>query len=159
MAAFSYAFPLDKLIQALKYGENLAVVAVLAQALAARITAIPAPDLIAPMPLSRERLRERGFNQALEIAKHLSRATGAPLAADLCRRVRNTPPQAGLPLKARVKNMRGAFSCDADLAGKSIAVVDDVLTSGATLNELAKTLRRRGAARISGWVVARTLAR
>jgi predicted amidophosphoribosyltransferase len=74
----------------------------------------------------------------------------------ICRRVRNTLPQADLPWSERRGNMRGAFSCAATLAGARIAVVDDVLTSGASLNELARTLMRAGAAQVTGWIVART---
>jgi predicted amidophosphoribosyltransferase len=80
-----------------------------------------------------------------------------PLLAGACRKVRDTPPQAQLPWKARAANVRGAFVCDADLAGMSVAVVDDVMTTGATLDELARNLKRAGATRVSGWVVARTL--
>ncbi|MEO7560903.1 MAG: phosphoribosyltransferase family protein, partial [Nitrosospira sp.] len=74
-----------------------------------------------------------------------------------CKRIKDTASQAGLPWKEREKNIRGAFTCETDLAGKHIAVLDDVMTTGATLNELAKVLRKHGATRVSGWVVARTL--
>jgi len=157
VAAFSYVFPLDALIQALKYGGNLAAVSVLAQPLLARVAAEPRPDLLIPMPLFPTRLRERGFNQSIELAKPLARALDIPLAADAAERIRDTVPQASLPLKERRSNIKGAFGCNADLSGKSVAIVDDVMTSGATLDELARTLRRRGAAHISAWVVARGL--
>src|SRR5574341_553019 len=109
------------------------------------------------MPLARGRLAERGFNQALEIARVVAARTGIALLRDAARKVADTPPQAALPWKKRAKNVRGAFACDADLTGRRIAVVDDVLTTGATLDELARVLRKAGAAGVTGWVVARTL--
>ena len=154
-AAFAYDWPLSTLIHHYKYAGNLALARLLANALGTRI-ATPV-DLILPMPLAPQRLRERGFNQALEIARSISRATGFPLAVDACRRVRHSTPQAALPWQARAQNIRGAFVCDADLSGKRVAVIDDVLTTGATLNELARNLRKAGALEIHGWVVARTL--
>jgi ComF family protein len=142
------------LIQAYKYGGNLAIAHIAARALLQTIT--PAHcDLIVPTPLARKRLIERGFNQALEVGRLVSRATGIPLLADACRKITDTPPQASLPWDARAKNLRGAFACDHSLDGKSVAVIDDVLTSGATLNELARCLKRAGAERVTGWIVAR----
>lgn len=153
-AAFAYAFPADALIQAYKYGGNLAIARIAADALLRKIT--PARcDLIMPAPLARKRLIERGFNQALEIGRLVSRATGIPLMVDACRKIADTPPQASLPWDARAKNLRGVFACDHSLDGKSVAVIDDVLTSGATLNELARCLKRAGAERVTGWIVAR----
>lgn len=154
-AVFAYAFPVDALIQRFKYGGSLALAPLLGGVLGSAV-AEPA-DLIIPMPLSSQRLRERGFNQALEIARGVGRMTGIPVVADACRKIMETRPQAALPWKERTKNIRGAFVCDADLSGKRVAVIDDVMTSGATVNELARNLRRAGAAHISAWVVARTL--
>ena len=113
-------------------------------------------DVIVPMPLSSERLRERGFNQSLELARLLSRDTGIPLSAQGCLRVRHSQAQSDLPLAERIRNVRGAFVCVQDFSGQSVAVVDDVLTTGATLDEVALVLRRAGAVRIEGWVAART---
>jgi ComF family protein len=143
------------LIHQYKYGGNLALARLFATALAGRI--ISPVDLIIPMPLAPARLRERGFNQALEIARATSRLTGSVLVATACRRVRDSAPQATLPWKERAKNIRGAFVCDTDLTGKRVAIVDDVMTTGATLDELARNLRKAGALEIQGWVVARTL--
>ncbi len=156
-AAFAYAWPLAPLIHDYKYGGNLALAPLFAHALAARLHR--KPDLIVALPLSPQRLRERGFNQALEIARRLSHLTGVALASNACRRVREAVPQASLPWDQRAKNIRAAFVCDADLTGLRVAVVDDVMTTGATLNELARTLRKAGAIEIHGWVVARTLPR
>jgi ComF family protein len=110
-----------------------------------------------PMPLARGRLAERGFNQALEIARVVATRTGIALLPHSCRKVVETPAQAMLPWKERARNVRRAFVCDADLQGRRIAVVDDVLTTGATLNELARVLRKAGAVEVRGWVVARAL--
>ena len=156
-APFSYAYPLDALIRAFKYGGRLAHCRFLGAALAGAAT--PGVDAIVPMPLSPARLAERGFNQALEIARVVAHATGIPLLPLACRKVVDTPPQAALPWKERAKNVRRAFACDADLTGRRVAVVDDVLTTGATLNELARVLRKAGAVQVTGWVVARTLPR
>ncbi|MBC7944888.1 MAG: ComF family protein [Burkholderiales bacterium] len=155
--ALVYAFPADTLIQALKYDGNLAVAKVLGAVLKASVA--DRPDLILAMPLSKQRLRERGFNQALEIAKFVARELDIPIAIDSCRKTRDTPPQTALPWKERAKNVRGAFVCDMNLAGKKVAVVDDVMTTGATLNEFAATLRKSGASEVSGWIAARTLPR
>lgn len=155
-AVFAYRFPVDALVHALKYGGNLAVAGVLGEALGNAV-ATERADLIVPMPLSVQRLRTRGFNQAHEIARCVGRATGIPVAIDICRRVLDTGPQAALPWKERARNVRGAFVCDADLSGRKVAVVDDVMTTGATLGELAKNLRRAGAAEVHGWIVARAL--
>jgi ComF family protein len=156
VAAFSYAWPLAPLLQRYKYAGDLALSGLFAQALADCLAETKV-DLIIPMPLADARLRSRGFNQAMEIARRVSRVTGVPLAASACRRVRDTPPQAALPWRERAKNIRGAFVCDADLGGKRVAVIDDVMTSGATLDELSRNLRRAGAIGIQGWMVARTL--
>jgi len=159
VAALRYAFPADALIHALKYRGDLALTRTLADLLSAKIIAVSQPDCLLPMPLHPTRLRERGFNQALEIARALAKTTSVDLLADACERIRDTPPQIGLPWKARTRNMRGAFACAADLRGLHVAMVDDVMTTGATLNELATVLKKCGATQVSAWVVARTLGR
>ncbi len=114
-------------------------------------------DVIIPMPLHPERLAERGFNQAAEIGRRLAQRLQLPFLTEGVQRLRNTPPQAGLDLKTRRRNLRGAFHCDLDLSGRRVALVDDVMTSGTSLHELAKVVKRCGAARVSTWVVARTV--
>jgi ComF family protein len=155
-AAFVYAYPVDGLIHALKYGGQLALAGLFAQKLHQRIGEAAGVNLIVPLPLHPARLAERGFNQAAEIAKTLSRLSGIAMNAQLGRRVRNTAPQTDLPWRARAANIRHAFVCEQDLAGLSVAVVDDVMTTGATLNEFALTLKRSGAIRVQNWVIART---
>lgn len=158
-AAFGYAFPLDKLIQAMKYGEQPALAHAFAWKLAQRIDKCALPDYVIPMPLHPAKLRKRGFNQSLLIAATVARELNLKLLPNACQRVRDTPPQSALPWKERNKNVRNAFRCDVDLTGNRIAIVDDVLTSGASLNAFAEAVRKRGASEISAWVVARTLAR
>lgn len=114
-------------------------------------------DLIIPMPLHPQRLKERSFNQSLEIAKLLAKQHHTPLDYSSCIRTKYTPPQASLPLKERTKNIKGVFDVNAELSNKRIAIVDDVMTTGASLNELAKTLKKAGATHVECWVVARTL--
>ena len=157
---WTYGFPLDTLIQSLKYGHQLAAARWLGEALAAKAPAVFAndlPDLLLPIPLSSGHLQERGFNQAVEIARPLARCLGLPLALDVCERVRETQAQTSLPWKLRQKNVRGAFECCQPLDGKHILVLDDVMTTGATLNELARTLKKHGARRVSNLVCARAL--
>ncbi|HEX5338351.1 MAG TPA: double zinc ribbon domain-containing protein [Gallionella sp.] len=156
-AVYNYAFPLDRLIQAMKYGEQLALADAFAAKLIRRIDAGALPDCVVPMPLHPAKLRARGYNQSLLIAAKVARALDLKLLPNACRRVRDTPPQSGLPWKERRKNVRGAFRCETDLTGQRVAVIDDVLTTGASLNALADALLQQGAAEISAWVVARTL--
>lgn len=158
IAALRYTFPADALIHSLKYQANLAIAPMLANLLITRLETVEKmPDVIIPMPLHPIRLRERGFNQAMEISRYISKQMGIVVLPDSCHRIKHTPPQTGLPWKARQKNMRKAFSCKIEMSGKHIALVDDVMTTGATLNELSKVLRQRGAAEISNWIIARTL--
>ena len=156
-AVFGYIFPLDKLIHAMKYGEQLALAYAFAEKLAQRIDPASLPDCVMPMPLHPNKLRERGFNQSQLLAAGIARELDLDLLPDACRRVRDTPPQSTLPWKERKKNVRNAFCCDVDLTGKRVALVDDVLTTGASLGALAEAVQQRGAAEISAWVVARTL--
>ncbi|MBX6392893.1 MAG: ComF family protein [Burkholderiales bacterium] len=152
VACWRYAFPLDRLVQALKYGNRLALADWFGRALAAK-TAQREVDLIVPMPLHRRRLRERGFNQAMEIARRL-RGIGR-LAPGALVRLKDTTPQTGLSDRERAQNVRGAFAATVPLSGLRIALVDDVMTTGASLHEAARALKRAGAADVENWVVAR----
>ncbi len=183
--AADYAAPLDQLVLGLKFGARLALAPLFAEQLraampdraAARQAQQPAPghefdrgspnqaqhflpDYLAPVPLGRARLQERGFNQSLEIARPLALALGVPLLPRLLLRVRDTPAQATLAPPARHQNLRGAFTLApqalARIRGRHVGVVDDVMTTGATLDEVAATLKRFGAARVTNLVFART---
>ena len=155
-AAFRYGYPLDRLIQALKYQHRLALAAWFARTM----LQTPPPgrhDLLLALPLASKRLSERGFNQALEIARPLAHALALPLALDVCIRRGDASPQASLPWRARQRNVRGVFEAQRDLSGKSVLVIDDVMTTGASLNELARSLKKQGAVRVGNWVLARTI--
>ena len=149
VAALAYAFPADVLIQALKFRGELALAPFLGKLLFDKDLKV---DLVLPVPLSRERLKERGFNQAVELAGNSARVDAFSL-----RRKINTAAQADLPLAERRRNVAGAFECTRRLDGARVAVVDDVMTSGATLDEVAKVLKSAGAAHVTNCVVARTL--
>lgn len=155
LAALAYAFPADALVHALKFRGELALAGLLGNLLVERIRA-RVVDCVIPVPLSAKRLRERGYNQAVELARPLAAAARAPLEVALCQRARDTPAQIELPWDERERNVRGAFHCPRPLAGARVAVVDDVMTTGATLGEIAATLKRAGAAQVENWVVART---
>ena len=161
-APFRYDHPLDLLETRFKFGRDLAAGRVLAELmmLRASINAPVRPALLIPVPLHRARLRERGYNQALELAKPLAQALGIALRHDLLVRSKATPPQTGLDAKARRRNLRGAFAL-APNAGLPAHVVlfDDVMTTGTTLREAARVLRRAGVARVDLWALARAPAR
>jgi ComF family protein len=156
VVAASYAFPLDAAVARLKYGRDLGLAAGLADLLREAVHGETLPALMIPMPLSAARMRERGFNQAAELARPVAARLGACMLPDAARRTRDAAPQASLPLAAREKNVRGAFECDRHLDAMEVAIVDDVMTTGASLDELARTLRSAGAARVVCWVLART---
>ena len=162
IAAHAYAFPVDRLIQRIKYAGHIALVDWAGAALAAAVRADVAhrdpclrPQWIVALPLSASRQRERGFNQAAEIAVRVAAATALPVFAPL-ERVRAGPPQAALPWTARQRNVRGAFAVRRHVHGARIALVDDVMTTGATLAEASRVLIEAGANRVECWVVART---
>jgi len=152
-----YAYPLDALLTRLKFGGDLAAARLLGEWVAAAATAaVPqAPDLIVPMPLARRRLAERGYNQALELARPLSRRTGARLAPAALRRVRDTAAQSGLDRKARRANVRAAFLADSSVRGARVWLVDDIVTTAATARSAASAIKRAGAREVVLVAVAR----
>lgn len=117
------------------------------------------PHLIIPVPLTARRYRERGYNQASELALPIRRMTGMPVRNDLVRRTRETREQTALNRKARRQNLRGAFEVVGQLPAPHVAILDDVVTTGSTVDELAKVLRRAGAQQIEVWAVARAVGR
>ncbi|MBI4755478.1 MAG: ComF family protein [Betaproteobacteria bacterium] len=155
-AVWRYAFPLDQLIQVFKYGQRPALAAWFAEAMVRRLVP-PAADLVVPVPIHPQRLARRGFNQSAELARRLARAWRLPLAVEALVKDRLAPPQASLPLEERHRNLRGALRATADLTGRRVLLVDDVMTSGATLDACAQALRARGAAAVSCCVAARAL--
>lgn len=159
-AVFEYRFPIDAMIQRYKYNNMPRLSQTFGQFLSEKIIADNI-DLIIPMPMHPKRLKQRGFNQALEIARvlaqYLTVKNRRKLDSKSVIRQTDTPPQVSLPLKQRAKNIKGAFKANGDFTAKRIAIVDDVMTTGASLNELAKTLKQAGAAHVECWVIARTL--
>lgn len=156
VAALAYEFPADTLVHALKFRGELALAPFLGRLIAEGASAGGRVDAVMPVPLSGKRLRDRGFNQSLEIAREAAARTGTRIAPGLCARTRETDVQFELPVADRARNVRGAFEATVEAAGLAIAVVDDVMTTGATLEEVALALKRAGAARVVNWVVART---
>lgn len=163
LIVMDYKAPVDALIQDLKFRAQLPLANAFGQLLADAAghrqgrTDTPA-DVLLPVPLSRERLEQRGFNQAMELARPVAEALGLPLLAGSCVRTRNTSAQTALPVSQRRVNMRGAFAVRDRTAieNRHVMVIDDVMTTGHTLRELAACLKRHGAARVSNLVLART---
>lgn len=157
---FLYAEPVDQLIQALKYQHHLHLAAWFGNRLATTLERSTAEldriDAVLPLPLHPARLRSRGFNQALEIARPVARRLGKPLLPSAALRSRDTAPQASLPRDDRQANIRGAFECQSELPGQTVLLIDDVLTTGSSADELARVLKIHGAARVIVGVVART---
>ena len=153
-AAFAYAYPLDRVLHAFKYRGALAYAPLFADALGRSVRTTP--DAIVALPLAAKRQRERGYNQAAEIARPLARSLRLPLL-DALARTRDTPALATLPWRERQRAVAGAFAATMPLRGRTLALVDDVLTTGSTLRAATIELLAAGAARVDVWVVARTL--
>lgn len=162
VAACDYGYPWDGLLTALKFRAALDLLPALAALLLARIPdqAAAAVDLLLPVPLATARLRERGYNQAGLLAAQLARRLHRARSADLLLRVTDTPHQIALPRERRAANVRGAFApapgARALLQGRHIALIDDVMTTGATCAEVTRVLLLAGAASVQVWAVART---
>lgn len=155
-APFRYAWPLDVLETRFKFGGDLAAGRALAAAWAAQAAPAPLPQALLPVPLHVARLRRRGFNQALELARVLGRRHGIPVLPRALRRVRATQPQTELGRMRRRANVRGAFALAPAVALPAhVALLDDVLTTGATLAECARVLQRAGVVRVDVWTLAR----
>jgi ComF family protein len=155
-AACVYAFPLDRLLPRFKFHQDLAAGRLLAQLMAEACGALPRPDALVPIPLHRARLRSRGYNQALELARPLACALSLPVCDAFLVRIRATGPQSELDAAARHRNLRGAFAVRGNTAVPAhVVLVDDVMTTGATLHAAARTLLRAGVQRVDAWVCAR----
>ena len=154
---FRYQPPVDFLIVRLKFSGRLTCARVLGELFAAALAerGEPPPDCIVPVPLHPRRLRERGFNQALELARATARRFRIPLWSNGLRRVRHTVPQTQLDARQRQTNPLGAFALAAPLSGSRIALMDDVVTTGSTVAECARVLRAGGATEIEIWAIGR----
>ena len=154
--AFVYAAPVDRLLPRFKFHHDLAAGGLLAQLMAQALATAPRPDALVPIPLHYARLRQRGYDQALELARPLARALGLPLLDGALRRVRATAAQSLLDAAQRRRNLKDAFASPAGVALPAhVALVDDVMTTGATLHAAALALRRGGVQRVDAWVCAR----
>ncbi len=159
-ALYKYQLPITNLILELKFKQALVNAKILGELLAQEIQNVwyknkPLPNLIIPMPLHRQRLKERGFNQALELARPVARKLKIPLNTIDCIRHQSTNPQATLSAHERQKNVKDAFSVAKSFAEEHIAVIDDVITTGSTMTEFCSVLKRQGAKRIDVWCSAR----
>ncbi len=156
--AYEYTYPITHLIRSLKYGGALATSRVLGTLLADYLREHrmgPWPECFIPMPLHALRYRSRGYNQVIELGRHLEQSLGIQMRTDLVARIRHTPEQAGLSRRARRKNLHRAFVTTNVVLPRHIAVLDDVITTGNTVYELAKTLKSGGAEDIEVWGLAR----
>lgn len=158
IAPFSYRPPIGELVSGLKYGARLAHARLLAELLAEHLarTHSPLPELLLPVPLHPSRVRQRGFNQALEIARVMVKRLSLSLDRGGLRRIRATDAQAGLDKTKRRANVRGAFSVRPALDAGHVAILDDVVTTGHTVSEITRMLKRHGVREVSVWAVART---
>jgi len=156
---FHYETPVDRLISRFKFNQHLSYSRLLGQLMAEHIKnryrEITLPDMIIPVPLHKSRLRERGFNQAQEVARICARELNLPLETKQCQRDKDTAHQLGLSAIERRRNLRRAFNSKAFPAGARVALVDDVMTTGTTLNELAACLKKVGCQEIHLWCIAR----
>ncbi len=165
LATFRYGFPVDNLLPRFKFHHDLAAGRELAEAMHAMLMDAIAnnplhiganrPQALIAVPLHSQRLRQRGYNQALELAKLLSKTFAIPLLRDGLRRIRDIAPQSELGALARRRNPRGAFAVGADSLPVHVALIDDVMTTGATLYECARVLKRAGVQQVDAWVAAR----
>jgi len=158
LALADYRAPLDTLALDLKFRASLATAHAFARLLHAAFenSDLPLPDVVAPVPLSKKRLTGRGYNQAWAVARPLARRLGVEADAMLAVRTTNTLPQSKLDLDTRRRNVANAFAVTRDVRGRHVAIVDDVMTSGATLDALARTLKAAGARRVTNFVALRT---
>lgn len=158
LALADYRAPLDTLALDLKFRARLGTGDAFARHLQARFedNDLPMPDVIAPVPLSRKRLIARGYNQAWAIAKPLSKRLGVRADPMLLKRTIDTAPQSKLDLDTRRRNVGNAFEVNNIVRGLHVGIVDDVMTSGATLDALARTLKQSGARRVTNFVALRT---
>lgn len=154
-AVFLYGNPVDRLLPRLKFHRDLAAGRLLAELMIPMLGTRPRPLALVPVPLHRERLRQRGYDQALELARPLARRLDLPLLPAALRRIRHTAPQSKLDARQRRRNLRAAFQAGAVPLPEHVALVDDVMTTGQTLHAAALALRRAGVARVDAWICAR----
>jgi ComF family protein len=163
ISALRYEFPVAEMVATMKFGKQICFARVLGELLTIRIQELSTggdlivPDLLVPVPLSHSRQFRRGFNQSEVIASSVARVLHIPVENFLIKRIRNTAPQSGLKRTARQQNIRGCFRVNnSQLAGKHIAIIDDVITTGSTVAEITRVLKKNKVGNIQVWSVART---
>jgi ComF family protein len=156
-APFQYLYPANRLIQHMKFKQGIDAANSLGRLLGSLslYSGAPLPDCIIPVPLHSSRLISRGYNQSVEIARPLSKELGIPIDANTCKRNRATVPQTALPAKKRKQNVHNAFSTAERVSYNHVLLIDDVITTGSTINELARTLRLAGVSRVDVLACAR----
>ncbi len=156
IAPWRYATPLDELIQALKFRGKLPAGRLLGELLAERIATESRPELLVPIPRHERQLRKHGLNQSSEITRFLSRASGIPWSPWLLTKIRETAAQHKLPRRRRLNNLKDCFAFDNQGDYRHIAVIDDIVTTGATAREAALALKKAGVRTVDIWAIART---
>ncbi|NNM58299.1 MAG: ComF family protein [Legionellales bacterium] len=161
LALCDYADPIDRLITAAKFNQKLVYTRLLGELLAKQVTqkwyqSQPMPSLIVPVPLHDARIKARGYNQSVEIAKIVSKKLHLPFSFDICKRNKATLAQSGLTHAEREKNMKNAFTLRSTSIASHVAIIDDIVTTGHTVGELSKQLRAAGVKQIDVWCCART---
>ncbi len=158
LSLLQYTYPVDHLIQRLKFNAKLHLAGLLGELMAERLgqRTQALPELLIPVPLHSSRLRARGFNQALELARPIARRLGLALDYRSCARLRATAVQSSLAAKDKRANVKGAFGVVKTIKARHVAIIDDVMTTGHTVEEFAGVLRKAGVTTIEVWVLART---
>ena len=159
IAPFIYQYPIAELVGGLKFNARLQHGRMLATLLLEHLLSsgqAPLPQLLIPVPLHRKRLQERGYNQAVELARPLSQQLNIPLDLSSCHRTRDTRSQSELHVRERQSNVRDAFKLSGKIEADHVALLDDVVTTGSTVTAVAKVLRRAGVGRVDVWALART---
>ena len=158
IAPLRYQDPIDQMLCALKYHQQLSFARTAAGLITdtVRESGEPMPDLLIGVPMTHRAVRKRGLNQAVFLARLIGRQLGIPAKSTLIKKLRETDRQSTLNASKRQRNLKGAFHCKGSLEDKHIALVDDILTTGATANEISKVLKAAGANRVDIWVCART---
>ncbi|MBE9561981.1 MAG: ComF family protein [Proteobacteria bacterium] len=155
-AVFSYVYPIDKLISVAKFKENLPILNLLGNLMVEHLKFEPHPDVLIPIPLHPKRLRKRGYNQSVELAKCISKHTGIPLNYNSCQRIKDTRPQVGLSAQRRAINIQDAFKVNKiEDNWQYIVLIDDVMTTGSTVEALTKEFLKAGIQRVDVWCCAR----
>ena len=157
-AILLYQEPVRFLVQQFKFSHKLEYSRLFSEMLAEKLSTLDKhPDVLIPVPLHSSRLRSRGYNQAWELVRNLSKITGIPSSHRVCLRIKKTPLQTGLKASERRRNLKQAFAVRKDVKGLHVCIVDDVMTTGSTLEAIASMLKSAGAGRVTGMVVARAV--